>query len=258
MIKKKVLVFISIIFIFSSLSVLITPAFDYSGSFEKANELYERGDFSGAMEGYEQILKEGAADAALYYNMGNACFKKDMLGRAILYYEKALILSPRDRDIRQNLEYVRSLTADKQYSNGEGIIHFFLSGMKGFLSLNELTVMVILLYFFLFLLAFIFIFTDSKALKFYIKLSGFFLLLLFVLSIFFLSSRIYNMEYNPGAIIMTEQAEARSGPGDNYTEVFTVHEGSLVYLRQNQRDWSQITLPSGYTGWVKSGMIEKI
>ena len=41
----------------------------------------------------------------LFYNLGNACFKSDRLGEAILWYERARLLSPRDEGIGANLHF---------------------------------------------------------------------------------------------------------------------------------------------------------
>ncbi|RKY48241.1 MAG: hypothetical protein DRP91_06265, partial [Candidatus Neomarinimicrobiota bacterium] len=71
--------------------------------FEKANEKYLNGDYRGAIELYEKILKEGYESDRVYYNLGNAYYRVGELGRAILFYEKALKLNPGDENVRFNL-----------------------------------------------------------------------------------------------------------------------------------------------------------
>ncbi|MBR5821183.1 MAG: tetratricopeptide repeat protein, partial [Alistipes sp.] len=65
---------------------------------DAANTAYINNEYSRAEELYEAILQQGEQSAKLYYNLANACFKQDDLGRAILYYKRALRLSSGDAD----------------------------------------------------------------------------------------------------------------------------------------------------------------
>ena len=49
----------------------------------------------------------------LYYNLGNAYYRMDDITHAVLAYERALLLSPGDTDVRFNLQMARSKTIDK-------------------------------------------------------------------------------------------------------------------------------------------------
>ncbi len=72
-----------------------------------ANEAYEEGRYSRAVELYERLLESGYTNGALYYNLGNAYARIDRPGPAIRYYEKARRLLPADSRIPHNLEQVR-------------------------------------------------------------------------------------------------------------------------------------------------------
>lgn len=80
--------------------------------FQRGNQLYQEGDFVGAIDAYEAVLAAGFESAALHYNLGNAYFKAGDLGRSILEWERALVRAPGDPDATANLELARSLTAD--------------------------------------------------------------------------------------------------------------------------------------------------
>ena len=71
--------------------------------FLEGNKYYEKEDFSGAINNYEKIIELGYESTALFYNLGNACFKSGKLGAAILYYEKAKKINPADKDVSYNL-----------------------------------------------------------------------------------------------------------------------------------------------------------
>ncbi len=231
---------------------------DYENKFKAGNSLYEKGDYRGAEKLYEDIIKSGVVNSALYYNAGNASFKAGFIGKAILYYERALRIAPRDGDIKQNLRYIRSVTVDKQADENSGVVSLLFSGLKGILSLNELTITVFILYVILFLGGLIYIFSDRFSLKFSLKLTGIFLFSVFLIFSLFLCIRIYEQDCMRQGIIMVSQEKARSGPGEDYTEVFTIHEGSRVYLRDTIQDWRKVTLPNGYSGWIKNNSVEEI
>ena len=78
----------------------------------QADSAYAQGHFQQAIADYEALLKQGAS-ADLYYNLGNAYYRSENITQAVLNYERALLLSPGDRDIRFNLQLARSKTIDK-------------------------------------------------------------------------------------------------------------------------------------------------
>ena len=62
-------------------------------AFEKANKLYNDDQYAEAAEAYLQISKNGVS-ANLLFNLGNAYFKADQLGRSMAAYHRALQLAP--------------------------------------------------------------------------------------------------------------------------------------------------------------------
>ena len=75
--------------------------------FEQANQAYERGQFTNAIAGYEQLLDAGQQSPALHFNLGNAFFRSGRIGQAILHYRIAERLAPRDPDVQANLRFAR-------------------------------------------------------------------------------------------------------------------------------------------------------
>lgn len=74
---------------------------------EEANRRFDAGDFSGAVMAYGEILAEKGPDAAVYYNLGNSYQRLKQYGPAILAYERAKLLKPRDPDLTANLTLAR-------------------------------------------------------------------------------------------------------------------------------------------------------
>ncbi len=87
--------------------------------FAHGNALYEQGDYEGAIEQYSSLVDKGVTDTDLYYNLANSYYKTGDFGRAVLFYERARRLAPRDRDVRENLALVRAQLRDKQFVRDE-------------------------------------------------------------------------------------------------------------------------------------------
>jgi tetratricopeptide (TPR) repeat protein len=85
---------------------------DRDARFAEATAAFERGAFESAREGYEALVAEGHASAALYYNLGSTYFRLDELGQAVRYYEKARRLEPGSREVEHNLATVRARLPD--------------------------------------------------------------------------------------------------------------------------------------------------
>jgi hypothetical protein len=61
------------------------------------------GDYQGAVQNYERSLAQGGFSAPVLFNLGNAWLRLGKPARAILEYERALILAPRSAAIEANL-----------------------------------------------------------------------------------------------------------------------------------------------------------
>ena len=92
---------------------LATTAFG-SVTFEDANRQYRAGDFSGATAAYEKLLTSEGPRAAVLYNLGNSYLNLKKYGLAILAYERASLLTPRDRDLLTNLALARKAAASPE------------------------------------------------------------------------------------------------------------------------------------------------
>src|ERR1041385_4838407 len=73
-----------------------------SDDFKAANQLYDAGKFAEAAAVYEKLEPK---TAHVYYNLGNAWFRQGKMGLAVLNYERARRLAPRDPDILANLKF---------------------------------------------------------------------------------------------------------------------------------------------------------
>lgn len=57
---------------------------------------------------------------------------------------------------------------------------------------------------------------------------------------------------------MVGEVKARSGPAQENIAVFSLSEGHVVRVGRRRAGWLKVSLPNGYTGWVRSAEVEEI
>lgn len=237
------------------------PSADFSGLMGTSNQLYEMGEFSLAAQGYQQLIDQGFSDAALFYNLGNAFYKQNDYGRAILNYLRARRLAPRDADIRANLKMAYNMRVDRLDQNASGgLYNSFTQFIQEWLTLNELAIISISLWYLLSLLVIIFFNSKpgsrTREVITYITLL---VVILFMTAAFSLSSVLVNERTQPQAVIIAEEVNVTSGPGTQYITEFTLHSGSEVNLLETRINWVRLALPGAeLQGWAPEEAVEKV
>ncbi|MFA5033871.1 MAG: tetratricopeptide repeat protein [bacterium] len=226
-----------------------------------ANNLYNKGQYDASIEKYENLINKGVANHVIYYNLGNCYFKLGKFGNAVYFYKKAQRLAPGDHDINYNLDFVRSRLTDNlktsQYPKFiTSFIDFFTS-----LNVNFLSLFASILYFLLVITIIMSLFKTRFPVKNYIL--GLFVALFVVLVVFIINFKTVNSREG---VLIDNVAEVRSGPSEDYTLIFTIHEGMEMrildeQIRQTtggQESWLKITLPGGLEGWLLAEKVKKL
>lgn len=250
--------FIAVVFLFlfsfsyaDALTVLIGCPATQSSVFDKANELYKQGKYDSAIQEYGTIEKTGFESGNLYYNLGNCFFKKGQLGMAILYYEKALKLIPRDSDLKSNYELAKSRILSYAVPLKQHAAVKLAAVVSGELTIDELTFLVSFFYFFSLAIFLVRVFWPVS--NTVLKLVFFTVLFLFVFSAFSLTEKI--MSGSSDVIILKPKVQVRFEPFKKATVFFELAEGSKAEFLQKKGDWVKIRRCDGKTGWVTEGSI---
>ena len=241
-----------------SLSSFLFPLSSHAVTKAEADSAYVRGQYQQAINDYEELLKQGAS-ADLYYNLGNAYYRTENIPEAVLNYERALLLSPGDRDIRFNLQIARSKTFDKIVPESE---MFFVTWYRSLVSMMSVdgwarTALVALALTIILLLVYLF----SE--KIWLRKTGFFggvaLLVLFVVANIFAWQQKQELLHRKGAIIFAPVVTVKSTPAANGTDLFILHEGTKVDITDgSMKDWKEIRIADGKEGWIESKHIRVI
>lgn len=222
--------------------------------FNSGNSAYRVGNWELAVELY---AKAGSSNADLFYNMGNAYFKKGEIGQAILYYNRALKIKPRDEDTLANLEYARLLRTDKIKSPEVSWPVKLITALYRSLSLNEHALLSLALF-----TALMFLLTLTSLLEgaSHKKLKNAAVVVLACLSIqiFVTGLKTWSENASPRAVVVEESVSAFSAPSPDSEKIFELHDGVEVQLDRTENGFVLAGLPSGWSGWIPVSSVEKI
>ena len=222
-----------------------------------AAEAYDAGDFEKAAELYETVLASGLDAAVVHYNLGNARFKQGRLGPAIASYLRAARIDPRDPKIRTNLQRARAQIKDVDIS-GEAlppVLRPFQWGYAHF-SANEWLMLALVSWI---LLGGLRILNQWRSLKpsRVRPVSG--ALLALALAAFLVGGLHYYRDFVvQRGVVVAEEVDVRSGPGNGYNLAFRVHEGLPVRVAEDRGDWLRIDLGGELVGWIPASTLEAI
>ena len=224
----------------------------------EGDSAYIRNDFASAIQIYESLLRKGES-ADVYYNLGNSYYKINEIAKAILNYEKALLLQPGNGDIRANLEIARGKTVDKVEVVPEIFFVTWTKALINSMSVDSWAIWGIVSFLLLIVSLYFFIFSKQVVLKKVGFITGIIFLIVVVMANVFASKQKEELLNRDTAIIMSPSVTVRSTPSENGTSLFILHEGHKVNIKDDSmKDWKEIRLEDGKVGWVPVGSIEII
>ena len=241
----KNVMYITACFFFFVLSASANPLL------QKAEKAYDSKKYKDAIESYEKLIKEGYTSYQLYFNLGNAYYRNNDLGKAIYYYELARKVEPNDEDVRINLGIASAKTIDKIDSKE----NFFITAVKTNL-LSSFTTrtwawLTILSLAGACILFFLFISSNVLIIKRISFLLSCLLLISFVTTYFLGYSAVKARYENKFAIILSKEIRIMNEPTAMAKMKFALHEGTKIRVVENNGDWLLIKLDNGNEGWVK-------
>jgi tetratricopeptide (TPR) repeat protein len=267
------------------LVLVLAPAADRAANegapealFQAGNSAYEAGAYADAIDRYQQVVQAGIVNADLYYNMGNAHFKTGDLGRAVLWYERALRLAPRSEDVRANLAVVRSLLRDQQLVAQQGGVRGALLAWHRRLTPGESAVAACAFYALFCFGGLCLVFRRTAAVTAFYRIASWVsparlfgltmnqdlvlgMALAAALAVTFGGSayaKVRDARESARSVVVAEEVAVFSGPSEDATIQFKIHEGTIVAVHDGRNGWVRVDLPGDLSGWVESGTVEKI
>ncbi|GEM_PF-6578956 len=217
-------------------------ASDVSLKSQRLDQLYATGQYGKALE-LAKELRLQTDDSNLLYDMGSIYAKSGKLGLSIAMYNRYLTEHPRDQDAVYNLNYIRAQRKDL-IEKEDNIIKTLL---KPHYLLSRQESRVVALFFWLVMLV---VLSISRLPKSFVFAT---IVLWMSTSCSWLFKEFKSIKQDRGVVIVS-QVDVRSGSGDNYTDLFALHDGAEVHIGRRKGDWVQISLGTKL-GWVKANCL---
>ena len=236
----------------------VEQSLDNDALWQEANQAYIDGDFAKAVQLYSAIEDKGYYSARLYYNVGNAYFKIGNLGKAILYYNRALLVSPSMDDARYNLEIAEAQTKDKITEVPQFFLNRWIERLQHTMSCTAWSVISLVLLGAALALLLLFLLGT----RLMIRKAGFYgtiaTTLLFIITTAFAFSERSDILNREAAIVMSSAISVKSSPDSDATDLFVLHEGTKVTICSEIDGWVEVTIADGKKGWTEMSHLERI
>ena len=220
--------------------------------YNRGNKAYRNKDFNTAIKKYTAAIDSGGVSSELFYNLGNAYFRAGSLAKATLWFERARMLAPTDNDINNNLKFVQKSTQDKIESLYRGILIVWFIRLIESISFDRYW-WILLIVSLLATLA-----TIYKILRLqgsWLAITFWILFLVLLAGWYFKGNRIWERNL---AVTMFPKVDVRSAPEQDSEILFTIHDGTILGIKEYRRNWFRIILADGHTGWLPEKSIEKV
>jgi len=225
------------------------PAAD-ENVFTKANQAYNEARYQEAAEDYEALVQSGHWHANLFYDLGNAYYRLGNFGKAILNYERALALDPRQPEADANLRLARdearalelrrdwieryaSMATEKQYSIAAAVGFWVAVFVSAHLVLSR----------------------RRSAGRIALIVTGVPVCGVSVFAIFTLEN---GTRGNALAVVTAKETEARLATADNAKSILLLPAGSEIKILSERGDWIYAALPNDQRGWIPSSSAERV
>lgn len=194
--------------------------------FDNANKLYEEGNYLEANNLYINIASSNIISKDLYYNIASSYAEIGSNGYAILWYERALNISPFDKEIKNSISLLNGI------DNQSALIVIFY-----------LTLSLFVIFFTILIILFV------KKRKIYY--------LLIILSVLFIIPAIisYNL-INSDYLIVVNRTNLHAGGSERTDIVSVINEGEKFRILEEYSNWYYVK--GSFKGWINKSFAEKI
>ena len=224
--------------------------------FTQANAQYAEGNYAEAITQYEQVIQEQPT-AEVYYNLGNAYFKQGELAQSILAFERALRLKPSYKDAQHNLQFAQSRIVDNIEDTQSFFLSNWLKAVRNAFSQSTWIILSIALFICMLLGFFFFAFSQTLWIRKTAFYTSIIALLISIIACLNASSLHYRDTLRAEAIITQGIVNAKSSPDRSGNDLFTIHEGTKVEIKEVIGDWCCIHVGNNI-GWMPLAYLERI
>jgi len=231
---------------------------DHTSLLKSAGDAYQTGDYAAAINSYEQLLKNEYSSAALHYNLGNAYFRKNKMGKAVLHMERAALINPRDKDIQHNLRIIKNKTEDQFETIPDFFVSRWWSTIQKTLSPTGWGIVTLLILWAGIGGLILWFRGKNRKLRKRGFLFGLILLLLSLLPLFLGLNAAKKLKNTQRAVVMVAQVNLKNAADIISENVLELHEGTSLKIIDEIGEWKKVKLSNGEEGWLEKKALEMI
>lgn len=225
--------------------------------FDKANQYNKNQEFQKAIDTYNQFIKQEAQHSwQLYFNMGNSYYKLNKIAPAIFYYEKALLLSPDNSEVQNNLQFAKAMLVEPIAEKPKKSFDIWLHGYTKFLNYNNWARLSVVFSIFSLLFFWGYYLVNKISLKriFFGIFTIYIILIPITIGIAWFEKKIATTD-NP-AIIFVDQTPIRQTPNLAAQPIRHIYEGTKVNILDKESNFYQVELPDNTKGWISQETVK--
>ncbi len=223
-------------------------AYDNAIQLQTADPVASKESFRRAANRYQLLVDDGIENGELWYDLGNAQLQSGEIGEAIAAYRAAKRYIPSDGRLQTNLEYARSLVANKMSSEDTTSILKRLAFWHESLPTQIRLIIG---------LTFWFACWSLIATRFFRMIPGFktasITLGLAAAALGVSVGADIADQHTDHGVLTAQEVIVRKGDGLNYAPMFQepIQEGIEFDILGRRSDWLHIRLPNGAEGWIQ-------
>lgn len=235
---------------------------------QRADSAYNAENYREAIELYNEAINVDGAGTNVYYNLGNAYYRNEQIGKAVISYERALRIDPTNSDACQNLQFVRSRIQDRPEDDSAFLSNVH-NGIIAFMTANAwawtaLTIFVLLLG-----AIALYIFAPGTTLRKTGFFGGIILLFVFGYSLYVASEATERAQSHETAVVIVPMTQLNSAPraaAGSDTRVIPIHEGTMVEIIDSVPTpddpvspmWYNVKINNSTRAWLRASDVERI
>ncbi len=221
---------------------------------DQGNDYYQQKKYDSALVCFEQIIVQQPGNPRVYYNAGNAWYRLNNIGMAVLSYQRALRIDPKYKEASENL-----LLAEARISNHiqKGQDLFFIQWWKSLTQPSNANMLgVVSLVCFLLLLGAILLRRYKNITWVRPQMIGG-LAVIWAAFLLFSFVSADNARLRDHAVVMETDAPMTGAPQQTQAQSY-IPEGTTVKILNKKAGNVEVRLPDGRSGWMKQEHLEEI
>lgn len=232
---------LSLLIIYSTSGLLASPT---SG----ADSAYLRADYALALRLYEQNVRP---TADVYYNLGNAHYRLQQWPQAVVAYERALLLDPRNSDAEDNLALARLNTEDAIIPDDDAFLASLWWHTAGIFSVGVWQWMGVALFIIALCLFLVRRRATSVGAVVAMAVCAFANVAALTLQ--------HHATHSPFAIVMSPAVNVTATASPQAKARFVLHAGTRVEMTDTTlQGWTSTRLTDGREGWVPDSSLTRL